>query len=126
MDDVAADFLAKVEADLAGAAFYRVGGTHQRPADGDGRLALHDHGHHGATLDVGDEAFVERALLVHLVMLGDDLGVGHLQAHGLDLEALAFEAGDDVSDQAARHGVRLDHDEGLFDGHRAARPRRPI
>ena len=89
--------------------------AHLAGADDRG-LALEDERNQRPRGDEADQLLVERLALVLGVMLG-----GQLAADGLELErhqaqALALEAGDDLSAEVAGEGIRLDEDERSLHG----------
>src|SRR5690606_5255909 len=117
VDDVLVDGRGQVAAHGAWGGVLGVRRAHHLPPLGDGVLALHDHGDHGAGGDEGDEPLEERLALVLAVVTLGQLAADLHHLERPDLEALGLDASDDRAGQAAAAAVGLDHGEGLFNCH---------
>src|ERR1044072_5211958 len=106
--DVVLHLDGEVAADAAVVRGHRVGGAGQLPERRDGVLALDDQGDQRATADELQQRLVERLAGVLGVVL-----LGHRARHVPQLQrgqrqALALDAGDDLTDQPTADTVRLD------------------
>ena len=115
--DVAANVDAVVTADGAGLGVEGLGGTKHLAAGGDGVVTLPDHGADGAGDHVLDEAS-EETLAGQVSVMVLHMGLAWAaELHGDKLEALLFEAGDDLAGESSLDTIGLDHNEGsLFGG----------
>lgn len=108
--NVSSNIDGEVSTDGSGGGFRGLGGTKHDSASLDGTHALPDHAAHRATGHVVDEA-TEEALGGKVGVVGlKKLTSGGEKLHGLELEALLLEAGDDLTDETPLHAIRLDHD----------------
>src|SRR3954470_23710768 len=108
VDHVGADGDREVAADRARGGLERVGGADHLARGLDRALALEDERDDRAGGDEADELAEERTLgVLGVVLLGQVLAHGHVLGRD-DLQALALEARDDLTRQAARERVGLD------------------
>ena len=114
VDHVLADRDREVAADRAGGGLERVGRADHLAGGADRGLALEDERDDRAGGDELDELAEERlAVVLGVVLLGEVLGDRHVLG-GDDRQALALEAGDDLTGEPARERVGLDQDQGSF------------
>ena len=108
MDYVPPSHNSVVSSDRPGLSSQRVCSTDQLPSRGDYACSLPDHCDNGPRADVGNqipEEGLRREILV--VLLCERARRGE-EFQGGELEALALEAADDLSDEAALDSVGLD------------------
>jgi hypothetical protein len=115
--DVLGDHGGEVAADRARGGVVRVRRAHQGAHPGDRGLPGYAHGHQGTGGDEVDQFGEERLVdVLGVMVLGHGAGQ-RAQFDRFDDVALAFDAADDLADQAASNAVRLDQYECLLNGH---------
>ena len=114
VDDVTANIDAEVTSDGSGKGVLGSGGTEHNSSSGDGTGSFPDHSDNGSGAHVVNERREETPGLKIGVMLFHVVSSGRALLHGDELEALLFEAGDDLTDNSALDGIGLEHDEGAF------------
>ena len=112
MDQVLGERGGEIAADRARGRLSGVGGTHHRAHDLPGVLGTLDDEHQRRRAgDELDELPVEALALVLGVVLGRGVAIDRPQLGGNQLQALGLEAGEDLTGEAALHGVGLGDDE---------------
>ncbi len=92
----------------AGRGLSRVRGTHQGSHDGEGVVGALENGDEcRAAAHERDQVTIKRLLDVFCVVLGERLGVEEPKLSGDELEALALESIEDLSNVATLNSVRL-------------------